>query len=163
MVNEKKLIYSWISFHGISDILLPPERWIPIYSVIPFVIYIPINILNFITIFTSALHFSQDLYFMNYFNILLSLFILLYFGEYKWSQYFLIAYMSIIHVPLHLYNINYDYDMIYLLILTYTLFYNLTFIQDYLNMIIESGGRRPNNIYHKLLLGVINAHIILNI
>ena len=59
MVNEKKLIYSWISFHGISDILLPPERWIPIYSVIPIVIYIPIDILNFITIFTSALHFNS--------------------------------------------------------------------------------------------------------
>ncbi len=42
------------------------------------------------------------------------------------------------------------------------IFYNIDILQDNLKKIIESGGRLPNNKYHKLLLGVINAHTICN-
>ena len=70
--------------------------------------------------------------------------------------------MSIIHVPIHLIKLYYDYYTISLLLFTYMIFYNIDILQDNLKKIIESGGRLPNNKYHKLLLGVINAHTICN-
>ena len=157
-----KYIYTWVSFHGITDILLPINIWCPIYTLSLLSYFLPINILNFITILTSTLHFSNDLYFLNSDDILLCLLILLYFGEYKFSQYMILSYMSIIHVPIHLIKLHYDYYTISLLLYTYMIFYNIDILQDNLKKIIESGGRLPNNKYHKLLLGVINAHTICN-
>lgn len=157
-----KYIYTWISFHGITDILLSINIWFPIYTLSLLSYIIPMNILNFITIITSTLHFSNDLYFLDVNDILLGLLILLYFGEYKWSQDFIISYISIIHVPRHLIILHYDYYTILLLLCTYIIFYNTNILQDNLKKIIESGGRLPNNKYHKLLLGVINAHTICN-
>ena len=158
-----RYIYTWIAFHGITDILLPLEIWLPFYIISPITLFIPFDILNFITILLSTLHFSYDLYFINYFDMLLLLLILLYFGEYKFSQYIIISYMSLIHIPLHLYKINYDYFNILLLLLTYFIFYNLDLLMNNIKIILESGGRLPNNNYHKLLLGVINSHILTNL
>ncbi len=158
-----KSIYTWIAFHGITDILLPLNIWLPFYIISPITLYIPFDILNFITILLSTLHFSYDLYFINYFDILLVLLILLYFGEYRFSQYIIISYMSLIHVPLHLNKINYNYFNITLLLFTYLIFYNLDLLMNNIKIILESGGRLPNNNYHKLLLGIINAHILSNL
>ena len=155
-----KIVYTWIAFHGITDILLPINIWFPIYSISILSLFIPINILNVITIFTSALHFSYDMYFINYINMLSVLLILLYYGEHKISQNIIILYMSLIHTPLHLYNINHNYITISLLFSTYIVFYNVDILQKILKKIIKSGGRLPNNYIHKLLLGVINAHIL---
>ena len=163
-------IYTWIAFHGITDILLPINIWCPIYTLSLLSYFIPMNILNFITILTSTVHFTNDLYFFNcndlyFFNcndILLCLLLLLYFGEYKFPQYIILSYMSIIHVPIHLIKLHYDYITLLLLFSTYMIFYNINILQDILKKIIESGGRLPNNKYHKLLLGVINAHTICN-
>ena len=68
-----KYIYTWISFHGITDILLPINIWFPVYTLSLLSYFIPMNILNFITILTSTLHFSNDLYFLNSDDILLCL------------------------------------------------------------------------------------------
>ena len=155
-----KIVYTWIAFHGITDILLPINIWLPIYSISILSLFIPINILNVITIFTSALHFSHDIYFINYNDMLSVLLILLYYGEHKISQNIIILYMSLIHTPLHLYNINHNYITISLLFSTYIVFYNVDILQKILKKIIKSGGRLPNNYIHKLLLGVINAHIL---
>jgi hypothetical protein len=159
----ERYIYTWIAFHGITDILLPLKIWLPFYIISPITLYIPFDILNFITILLSVLHFSYDLYFINYFDILLVLLVLLYFGEYKFSQYTIISYMSLIHVPLQLYKINYDYFNIILLLLTYFIIYNFDLLMNNIIIILESGGRLPNNNYHKLLLGIINAHILTNL
>ena len=159
----ERYIYTWIAFHGITDILLPLKIWLPFYIISPITLYIPFDILNFITILLSVLHFSYDLYFINYFDILLVLLVLLYFGEYKFSQYTIISYMSLIHVPLQLYKINYNYYNIILLLLTYFIIYNFDLLMNYIIIILESGGRLPNNNYHKLLLGIINAHILTNL
>jgi hypothetical protein len=158
-----KFINTWIAFHGITDILLPIYIWFPIYSISTLSIFIPINILNLITIITSAFHFSQDIIYLNYIETLSVLLILLYYGEYKLSQNIMISYMSLIHTPLHLYNINFNYINIIILFSTYIIFYNINILQNILKIIINSGGRLPNNNYHKLLLGIINAHILTNI
>ena len=86
MLDAKRLIYTWISFHGITDLLLPIQYWLPYYMISPLYIYFPMDILNIITIITSAYHFSFDLLFINYNTILLGLFILISLGEYKWAQ-----------------------------------------------------------------------------
>ena len=107
-------IYTWIAFHGITDILLPINIWCPIYTLSLLSYFIPMNILNFITILTSTVHFTNDLYFFNcndlyffnYNDILLCLLLLLYFGEYKFPQYIILSYMSIIHVPIHLIKLH---------------------------------------------------------
>lgn len=155
-----KFINTWIAFHGITDILLPIYIWFPIYSISTLSIFIPINILNLITIITSAFHFSQDIIYLNYIETLSVLLILLYYGEYKLSQNIMISYMSLIHTPLHLYHINHNYITISLLFSTYIVFYNVDILQIILKKIIESGGRLPNNNIHKILLGIINAHIL---
>ena len=64
MFDYKRLIYTWISFHGITDILYPIYDWLPYYIISPLSIFIPMNILNTFTIFTSAYHFSYDLSFI---------------------------------------------------------------------------------------------------
>ena len=159
----ERYIYTWIAFHGITDILLPLKIWLPFYIISPITLYIPFDILNFITILLSVLHFSYDLYFINYFDILLVLLVLLYFGEYKFSQYIIISYMSLIHIPLHLYKIDHNYFNLLLLLLTYFIIYNFELLMNNITIILESGGRLPNNNYHKLLLGIINAHILTNL
>ena len=161
MFDYKRLIYTWISFHGITDILYPIYDWLPYYIISPISIFIPMNILNAISIFTSAYHFSYDLSFLNFNTILLGLFIFISLGKYKWSQNIILMYMSIIHVPLHFYNLTYyDYE---LLICTFVLFYDFDFLYYNIKNIIESGGRLPNNNIHKFLLGIINAHILTNL
>ena len=103
-------IYTWIAFHGITDILLPINIWCPIYTLSLLSYFIPMNILNFITILTSTVHFTNDLYFFNCNDILLCLLLLLYFGEYKFPQYIILSYMSIIHVPIHLIKLHYTQE-----------------------------------------------------
>ena len=48
------------------------------------------------------------------------------------------------------------------LILTYIVICHLQFIQDTLIIIIKSGGKLPNNYINKLLLLIINSHVITN-
>ena len=161
MFNYKKLIYTWISFHGITDLLLPIKSWLPYYIIVPLTIYIPINILNFVTILSSTLHFSQDLP-LSFNNILLLLGLLISLGEYKVIQNLFIFFMCFIHVPIHLYQLNYNYYDCELLICTFVIFYNCDSLIYTIKIIVDSGGRKPNNNIHKLLLGIINAHILTN-
>ena len=115
--NLKRIIYTWISFHGITDILLPVHKWLPIYSLSLTSVFIPMNILNSITVLLSSLHFKNDLY-LNEYYILTILSFLLLFGNYKFSQTIILTYMSLIHVPMHLINITYDHNMVILLLLS---------------------------------------------
>mgnify|MGYP006110460077 CR=1 FL=1 len=161
--NEKKLIYSWISFHGITDILLPIHDWILYYSVIPLSIIIPIDILNYITIILSSYHFANDIEILNPIHVFLILSFLVSNEKYNYSQPLILSYMSIVHVPLHLYSLYYDIFTVLLLVTTYISFYKIDILMDTLDDIIKSSGRKPNNMYHSLLLGVINAHIVTNL
>ena len=71
--------------------------------------------------------------------------------------------MSLIHVPIHFMNINLTFYTLLLLMTTFVIFYHCSLLMNTLDQIIVNGGRLPNNIEHKLLLGVINAHIVCNL
>ena len=161
MFELNRFIYSWISFHGITDLLLPFQSWFPYYSIVPLTLYVPINILNFGTILLSTYHFSQDMP-LSFNNLLLLLLIFIFLGEYKFSQNLFILFMCFIHVPIHLYQLTYNIYSISLLSSTFVLFYNCDTLIFTIKNIVESGGRKPNNIFHKLILGIINAHILAN-
>ena len=158
----KNLIYSWISFHGITDLLLPFHYWGPIYTLSTISTFLPMNILNSITFLLSCIHFSYDLL-LTIPQIGLALFSLLTRGDSKWSQSILLSYMSLIHVPIHFMNINLTFYTLLLLMTTFVIFYHCSLLMNTLDQIIVNGGRLPNNIEHKLLLGVINAHIVCNL
>jgi hypothetical protein len=158
----KNLIYSWISFHGITDLLLPFHYWFPTYTLSTISTFLPMNVLNSITFSLSCIHFSYDLL-LTIPQICLSLFFLLSYGKSKWSQSILLSYMSLIHVPIHFMNINLTFYTLLLLMTTFIIFYHCSLLMNTLDLIVMSGGPLPNNIKHKLLLGVINAHIITNL
>ena len=76
---------SLIAFHGITDLYKPNLYIIPMYSLVTTTsVFIPMNLLNAITIVNSSYHFSQDGY-LNKEQMLICLFYLLYYGEYRWS------------------------------------------------------------------------------
>ena len=70
--------------------------------------------------------------------------------------------MCLFHVPIHYGKFTFIYIEYTFLILTYIVIYHLQFIQNTLNIIIKSGGLLPNNYIHKILLSIINAHVITN-
>ena len=162
MLNIQKLTYTWIAFHGITDLILPIHYWLPVYILSPISIIIPIKLLNSITFILSGIHFSYDcLIDIRYIYIIL--YFLLYYGYTKISQYFILIYMSLIHVPIHFSKIEMTLLAYYLIPVTFIIFYNFDILHYLLNDIVKSGGRSLNNNYHKLLLGIINSHIIVNL
>ncbi len=158
----KNLIYSWISFHGITDLLIPFQFWFPIYTLSTVSLIVPMNLLNSITFVLSCIHFSYDLL-LTIPEIFFFLLILIYYGNTAWSQYIILSYMSLIHVPIHFMNIDLELNTVLLLMTTFLFFYYCDFLMITLDQIITSGGSLPNNKRHRLLLGVINAHILTNI
>ena len=158
----KKLIYSWISFHGITDVLVPLHIWFPTYALSTISLFIPMNILNSITFTLSCIHFSYD-YLLTFPQIAFSLLLLLYYGKETWSQIILLTYMSLIHVPIHFINIHLTFHVVLLLMITFIIFYHCNLLMNTMDQIIISGGFLPSNKEHKLLLGVINAHIVTNL
>ncbi len=161
-MNIKRHIYTWISFHGITDLLLPIQHWLPVYNISLLSLVIPMNILNCITFILSGIHFSYDIT-LNYESIFTMLLLLVYFGKYTMNQYIILSYMSLIHVPNHLMNLSYDASTFFLLAISYILFYNCEPLMNIFEEIVTSGGRSPNNYLHKLLLGFINSHIVTNL
>ena len=71
--------------------------------------------------------------------------------------------MSVIHVPIHFMSINIDIYCLLLLMITFIIFYHCDLLMNTLDQIIISGGFLPDNKEHKLLLGVINSHIVTNL
>ena len=155
----KKIMLSWIAFHGITDIFC--DNFIIFYILVPLSIKIPMDILNTMTLILSVLHFSND-NIIPLEAILYMLPILLYFGEYRISQYTMLGYLSFIHVPIHFSYTLLNYRNIIILMLFYMCIYNFKPLLNLLDEIITSGGRLPNNDRHKLLLGILNAHILTN-
>jgi hypothetical protein len=155
-----KCILAWISFHGITDIFT--DHWIPFYMFSPLCIFISQDVLNTITFVSTIIHFNQD-DILPMEVIIQVLLYLIYFGKYKISQYLILGYMTLIHVPIHLSRVQLDNVTIMILMVTYMFIYHFTYLLNVLDIIIKSGGKLPNTYTHKLLLGVINAHILSNL
>lgn len=155
----EKIMLSWIAFHGITDIF--SENFMIFYILTPLSVKLPMDILNTITLILSILHFSED-NIVPLEVILYMLPILLYFGEYRISQYIMLGYLSFIHIPIHFSYTLLNYRNIIILMLFYMFVYNFSPLLILLDEIITSGGRLPNNNRHKLLLGIVNAHVLTN-
>ena len=118
-------------------------------------------LLNTITVLLSIIHFHKDNLF-SYNQLILGLSILLYYGKNFFSQITILLYMCMIHIPNHYNNFIFTYSQYIFLLITYFVIYHLQFIHNTLHIIIRSGGLLPNNHIHKLLLIIINAHVITN-
>lgn len=154
---------SLIAFHGITDLYKRNLYIIPMYSLVTTTsIFIPMNLLNAITIVNSSYHFSHDGY-LNKKQMLICLFYLLYYGEYRWSQNIMLGYMGFIHTPIHFSHLYLSDNEIAFTLCTLICIYYWDGLLKLLKQIIYSGGRQPNTLYHKLLLGIINSHILCNI
>ena len=156
-----KIIYTWIAFHGITDIFLPIKKWMPFYLLSPVYAILPKRLLYTTTFFKSIIHFYEDCIF-NITTISLGLFLLLYYGKHRLSQYIILTYMSLIHVPIHFYRIELSDSQILFLIIIYIIFYKIQYLHNKIEKLIKNGGIIDNNI-DKLLLGVINSHILCNL
>ena len=154
---------SFIAFHGITDIYKRSQYIIPLYSLlITSSILVPVSLLNTLTIILSSIHFSEDNIFNEY-QIFFFLSVLLYYGEQEWSQNIMLGYMSCIHTPLHFYRLQLSVKE-YIPCICFLIFiYQWNGFIELLKKIVVSGGREPNTITHKMLLGVINGHILCNI
>ena len=142
----QKIIYTWISSHGISDIFLPIDIWLPIYSLSILSLLIPIHYLNILTFVLSGIHFSYDIT-VDLEDIYLFLFILIRYGQYRINQYFILSYMSLIHVPHHLMNISLNYSIFLTMTMTSIIFYNCDLLQNLINQIIHSHYLLFTNIF----------------
>jgi len=155
-----KIISTWIIFHGITDLFLPIKQWMPFYLLSPVYAILPKRLLYTTTFLKSIIHFYNDRIF-DIKTITFGLFLLLYYGKYRLSQYIILIYMSLIHVPIHFYRIELSDSQILFLILIYIYFYKIQYLHNKIDKIIKNGGIIDNNI-DKLLLGVINSHILCN-
>ena len=70
--------------------------------------------------------------------------------------------MSLIHVPIHFYRIELNDNQILFLLFIYLIFYKIDYLHNKIDKIVKNGGIIDNNI-DKLLLGVINSHILCNL
>jgi hypothetical protein len=154
-------ILTFIVTHGITDLFLPIDLWLPIYISSLLLICFPIYLLNIITIPLSLIHFYHDNVFSHN-QLIFGLSILLYYGTNVISQLIILLYMCMIHIPNHYNHFTFTYDQYVILFVTYFIIYHLHFIHKTLYIIIKSGGLLPNNLIHKLLLVIINAHVITN-
>jgi hypothetical protein len=156
-------ILSLIAFHGITDIYKRSPYIIPLYMTTTITsIFIPMNILNTITIILTSLHFSDDGY-LNESQMFLCLLFLLYYGEQKWSQNIILGYMGFIHTPLHFHDLYLTNEQYYFCLFVLVFIYHWERLLTILKQIVVSGGRQPNTLSHKVLLGIINAHILCNL
>ena len=157
----KTHVLTFIATHGITDLFLPIDLWLPIYIFSLLLICFPMYLLNSITILLSIIHFYQDNVF-SYNQLIFGLCILLYYGTSYLSQITILLYMCMIHIPNHYNNFTFTYHQYIFLFITYFVIYHLQFIHKTLHIIIKSGGLLPNNSIHKILLVIINAHVITN-
>ena len=155
-----KIISTWITFHGITDLFLPIRTWLPFYILSPVYAILPKRLLYTTTLLKSIIHFYYD----NIFDIKtisIGLILLLYYRKCKLSQYIIITYMSLIHVPVHLYRIELNCSQMVFLLFVYIIFYKLDILHRKIEDIVKNGGKIDNNI-DKLLIGIINSHILCN-
>lgn len=158
----RKVLLTLIISHGITDLFLPFQLWQPVYLLSLLLIFLPLEYINIITLLLSSIHFSNDINFIRIYQTLLLLMILVYFGKYKISQNIIIGYMALIHTPIHLYHTIDTLSKLEIYIIFSIIIYNFNYIHNLINTIITSVSSSPNNIEHKLILSIINAHIIVN-
>lgn len=155
-----KIIYTWIAFHGITDIFMPIRKWLPFYLLSPVYAILPKRLLYTTTFLKSVIHFYEDCIF-DITTISFGLFLLLYYGKYRLSQYIILSYMSLIHVPIHLYRIELNDCQIVFLIFMFSVFYKINILHKKIENIVINGGIIDNNV-DKLLIGIVNSHILCN-
>ena len=162
MINH---LLAFISSHGINDFIYPLYTWFPIYSItIISSILVPLDILNSLLIIGTIEHFSHDMNLSFYHMSFISLPLLNY-RENRYIQNFIIIYLGFIHTPLAYYKLYHKLSLINYILnsITYYIVFNNKSLTDIIEYMIYFPGKEYKNIYlQKLLLGIINSHIILH-
>ena len=162
MINH---LLSFISSHGINDLIYPLYTWLPIYSItIISSVLSPLFILNSFLIIGTIEHFSHDMN-LSFYHILFISLPLLKYRENRYTQNFIIFYLGFIHTPLAYRKLYHKLSLInYILnfITYYIVFNNERLINNIKSMIYQPGKKNKDIYLQKLLLGIINSHIILH-
>ena len=166
MKFHKKILFTWIAFHGITDIFFC-KLWLPIYIfIVPISIYIPNTLLNIPIVILSINHFSKDLIYFTPFEYYITPILLasgIYYHKKNIAQDLIKGYLSLIHVPNHLYKIEYDINISFILFITFITIYNIEPLLIEMDEFIKKIDDREVNMKRKYLYGVILSHTMCNI
>ena len=158
----KNLLYAYLGCHGLTDISLSTEIWIPMYSLAcVYGFLLPYRVLVGCSYILSCVHFATDVglswRILGIYCGCLSW--LIYFRKRKWSPTILLGYMSIIHTPLHFSrHLSYE-NLIYVAgagcFLTLCKPY-----QRYVSRILYHDQIIHESFVTRSLLSIINGHIL---
>ena len=167
MTIVTRCLYAFIGSHGITDMSLPYDLWVPTYLISwIYSCLFPYRLLLGINYCLSAYHFSYDLFgfipfWYRFLGYLSCLAILLYFRHTSWSQNTIVGYLAFIHTPLHLLqNLTHHNDT--LVMLTFAFMSTNTEIQEYFHKIIRNDEIFRDTRLNRSLLSVLHAHIIVS-
>ena len=159
-------LLSFISSHGICDMFSPFYKWFPIYSGSVLIsLVVPLQLLN-ITLLTGTIyHFSDDLT-ISYQTTSLIMIPLIVFKEKLLVQNLIMGYIGFIHTPFAYYYIIQEKEFFYwmpLCLTTYGIVLKTPKLRNPLQEMIYKPGKELKNKYlQKILIGIINAHVILH-
>ena len=161
----QRLLYAFIGCHGLTDMFLPPDLWIPVYlTSFLYSHVLPYKILLGISYLLSVLHFSQDIFLFVPFHIrylcygaVLSYLVL--FRKRRWAQHAILGYMGLIHTPIHCMRHVNSLNELPVKLLGGFIFTN-QYLQTYINDIVRKGEIENSNRRNRCLLSVINANIV---
>ena len=161
----QRLLYAFIGCHGLTDMYLSHDLWIPVYLMS--VLYshvLPYKLLVGVSYLLSVLHFSQDIFLFVPFHIrylcygsVLSYLILC--RKRRWAQNAIIGYMGLIHTPIHCIRHVNSLNELPVKVVGGFIFTN-PYLQTYINDIMRHGEIEHATRRNRCLLSVINAHIV---
>ena len=160
-----RFLYAFIGSHGITDLSLPTDIWVPIYSLsCLYGAFIPYKLLVGISYLFSWIHFTMDIgvSWVTSLGYAACLSGLIYCRKRTWSPKILLGYMSVIHTPLHLYRHLSFHNVGYVIALTCFLSYYKPYHRC-VSRIIYQDGLLQNTYLHRALLIIINGHIMTHV
>jgi len=161
----QRLLYAFIGCHGLTDMYLSHDLWIPVYLMS--VLYshvLPYKLLLGVSYLLSVLHFSQDIFLFVPFHIrclcygsVLSYLVLC--RKRRWAQNAILGYMGLIHTPIHCIRHVNSLNDLSVKLLGGFIFTN-SYLQTYINDIARKGEIEHATRRNRCLLSVINAHVV---
>ena len=167
MISDSRFLYAFIGSHGITDMSLPYDLWVPTYLMSGFYAFLlPYRIMLSVTYGLSAIHFSFDSFswiplWARFLGYLSSLGILLVFRDKRWSQNTIMGYLGYVHTPIHLLrHLNHRNDM--LVMLVFVCIAVNSHIQEYFHKIVHTDEILRDTFRNRALLSVLNSHILVS-
>ena len=167
-MDYERILYSLIACHGITDLCEDPFLWIPLYLIwFSYGHYVSYEVLINDTILMTPAHLSLDVhkpgepYELFLYNVyLFALTLLLYYRESTISQNIVVAYLGIVHTPIHLYT-KFTAMNALLTFLAFGCIHTQAWVKEYFQKILRDPAFiQTETRIHRLLLSVMNAHMM---